>query len=69
MSRILEGIFVLSCAFVGLGISAPDGSVLRQAVERSTESVVRILPNVLRLGAVVPQSGARVRLLIMKHVL
>ena len=39
MSRILEGVFVLGCSLVGLGMGAPDGSGLRDTVQSSIQLI------------------------------
>jgi len=39
MSRILEGVFVLGCSLVGLGIGAPQGSVIQDTVKCSVQLI------------------------------
>ncbi len=39
MSRILEGVFVLGCAVVGLCIDAKEGSVMQDAVNCSVQLI------------------------------
>ena len=54
MSRILEGVFVLGCALVGLGIDAKDGSVMQDAVKCSVQLIANvpdhIAANATRIG-------------------
>lgn len=68
MSRILEGIFVIGCSLVGLGMSAPAGSRMHNAVEHSVRFVAGALPHVLSgASSVAAEPGVRIKLLIMKH--
>ena len=55
MSRMLEGVFVLGCALVGLGIDAKDGTVMQDAVKCSVQLIANvhdhIAANATRIGA------------------
>jgi tRNA threonylcarbamoyladenosine modification (KEOPS) complex Pcc1 subunit len=55
MSRILEGVFVLGCSLVGLGMGAPDGSRMRDTVQSSIQLIALaqsdMVRNVAKLGA------------------
>lgn len=42
MSRFMEGIFVIGCALVGLGMGAPEGTGIQNGVKYS----VRLIANV-----------------------
>jgi hypothetical protein len=55
MSRILEGVFVLGCSLVGLGMGAPEGSGMRNTMQGSIRLVAlaqsNVAGNVARLSA------------------
>ena len=55
MSRILEGVFVLGCSLVGLGMGAPEGSGMHDTVQSSIQLIALaqsdMARNVARLGA------------------
>ena len=42
MSRILEGVFVLGCALVGLCMDAKDGTVMQDAVKCSVQLIANV---------------------------
>ncbi len=46
MSRILEGVFVLGCSLVGLGIGAPQGSAIQDTVQCSVQLIALAHDNV-----------------------
>jgi hypothetical protein len=39
MSRILEGIFVIGCSLVGFGMSAPEGSGIKDTMQWSIQLI------------------------------
>src|SRR6266853_351840 len=47
-SRILEGVFVLGCSLVGLGMGAPEGSGMRNTVQSSIQLVALAHGNMAR---------------------
>jgi hypothetical protein len=55
MSRILEGVFVLGCSLVGLGMSAPEGSLFQNTMKSSIQLVAlaqdNVTANTCQLGA------------------
>ena len=55
MSRLLEGMFVIGCSWVGFGMSAPDGSGIRDTVKCSVQLIAlandNVATNVARLTA------------------
>ncbi len=51
MSRILEGVFVIGCAVVGLCMDAKEGSVMQDAVKCSVQLIANVLAaNAARLS-------------------
>jgi len=46
MSRILEGVFVLGCSLVGLGMNAPEGSGIQNTVRCSVQLIALVHDNV-----------------------
>ena len=47
MTRILEGVFVLGCSLVGLGMGASEGSGLQNAVKTSVQLIALAQNNVV----------------------
>jgi hypothetical protein len=39
MSRLLEGIFVIGCSLVGLGMNASEGSLFQNTVKSSVQFI------------------------------
>lgn len=54
MSKILEGVFVLGCSLVGLGMSGIDGGVFQNTMKASIQLVAlahdNVAVNAMRLG-------------------
>ena len=46
MTRLLEGIFVLGCSLVGLGMGAPEGSGIGKAKQCSIQLIAAVQQNV-----------------------
>jgi hypothetical protein len=55
MSRILEGVFVLGCSLVGLGMSGSEGSVFQNTMKTSVQFIAlaqdNAAANTVRLSA------------------
>ena len=60
MARILEGIFVLGCSLVGLGMSAPDRSGVREVVQLVALAQNNAASNVARLAAHISNAPERI---------
>jgi len=60
MSRILEGVFVLGCSLVGLGMGAPEGSGVRNTVQSSVQLIALAQSGVAQNVAKLRASLARV---------
>ncbi len=70
MARLLEGIFVLGCSVVGLGLNALEGSAVPDTIQSSVQLVNREMTTTLkRADRLRIRPGKCIELLIMKHVL
>jgi len=68
MSRLLESVFVLGCAVVGLSLDAKDGSVMRDAVKCSVQLVSNVHDHVAAHAARLSAGLARVPAQVLGHV-
>jgi hypothetical protein len=68
MSRILEGVFVLGCALVGLSMDAKDGSVMQDAVKCSVQLIANVHDHVASNAARLSRDLARVPAQMLGHV-
>ena len=68
MSRILEGVFVLGCAVVGLCIDAKEGSVMQDAVNCSVQLIANVHDHVASNAARLSRDLARVPSQVLGHV-
>ena len=60
MSRILEGVFILGCSLVGMGMGCPEGSALRNTVKCSVQLIALAQDNVASNTARLQSDLARV---------
>ena len=64
MSRFLEGIFVIGCSLVGLGMGAPEGSGMQNTMQASIQLVAlaqnHVTSNVARLSANFSHASERI---------
>ena len=67
MSRILEGVFVLGCAVVGLCIDAKEGSVMQDAVKCSVQLIANVHDHVAANAARLSRDLARVPSQVLRH--
>ena len=68
MSRILEGVFVLGCALVGLCMDAKEGSVMQDAVKTSVQLIANVHDHVAANAARLSRDLARVPSQVLGHV-
>ena len=68
MSRILEGVFVIGCALVGLGIDAKEGSVMQDAVKCSVQLIANVHDHVAANAARLSNGLASVPAQVLGHV-
>ena len=68
MSRILEGVFVLGCALVGLCMDAKEGSVMQDAVKCSVQLIANVHDHVALNAARLSRGLASVPSQVRGHV-
>ncbi len=68
MSRILEGVFVIGCALVGLGIDAKEGSVMQDAVKCSVQLIANVHDHVASNTARLSRGLASVPSQVLGHI-